>query len=169
MKWKSRSLYHNGKYRERRPRKVWWTNSWYPYINKYGILWDSQGGCDSPREGIPPHLTSIKGYLDWDPSVKTPTEALRLAIQRELRTLEARPHDHVNFSMTAHGFTQAFQSVNFQVREFLEQSLRLDTLLQSLAERGDGAELKWTSQKWLWNGSVSKITSWVTKYKRTRL
>ena len=59
------------------------------------------------------------------------TEALRLAINRELQTLQARPHDRVNFSMTAHGFTQAFQSINFQVREFLERSLRLDTLLQS--------------------------------------
>lgn len=37
--------------------------------------------------------------------------------------------------MTAHGFTQAFQSVNFEVREFLERSLRLDTLLQSLADK----------------------------------
>ena len=63
------------------------------------------------------------------------TDALRVAIQRELRTLNARPHDRVNFSMTAHGFTQAFQSVNFEVREFLERSLRLDTLLQSLAEK----------------------------------
>ena len=63
------------------------------------------------------------------------TEALRVAIQRELQTLQARPHDHVNFSMTAHGFTQAFQSVNFAVREFLERSLRLDTLLQSLADK----------------------------------
>ena len=63
------------------------------------------------------------------------TEALRVAIQRELHTLQARPHDRVNFSMTAHGFTQAFQSVNFEVREFLERSLRLDTLLQSLADK----------------------------------
>ena len=63
------------------------------------------------------------------------TDALRVAIQRELQTMNARPHDRVNFSMTAHGFTQAFQSVNFQVREFLERSLRLDTLLQSLADK----------------------------------
>ena len=63
------------------------------------------------------------------------TEALRRAIQRELQTLNARPHDRVNFSMTAHGFTQSFQSVNFEVREFLERSLRLDTLLQSLADK----------------------------------
>ena len=63
------------------------------------------------------------------------TEALRVAINQELRTLNARPHDRVNFSMTAHGFTQAFQSINFEVREFLERSLRLDTLLQSLADK----------------------------------
>ena len=63
------------------------------------------------------------------------TEALRRAIQRELQSLHVRPHDRVNFSMTAHGFTQAFQSVNFAVREFLERSLRLDALLQSLADK----------------------------------
>ena len=63
------------------------------------------------------------------------TEALRVAINRELQTMNARPHDRVNFSMTAHGFTQAFQSINFEVREFLERSLRLDTLLQSLADK----------------------------------
>ena len=55
------------------------------------------------------------------------TEALRVAINQELRTLQARPHDRVNFSMTAHGFTQAFQSVNFAVREFLERTLRVGT------------------------------------------
>ena len=63
------------------------------------------------------------------------TEALRVAIHRELQTLNAQPHDRVNFSMTAHGFTQAFQSINFAVREFLERSLRLDALLQSLANK----------------------------------
>ena len=63
------------------------------------------------------------------------TEALRVAINRELQTLQARAHDRVNFSMTAHGFTQAFQSVNFEVREFLQRSLCLDTLLQSLADK----------------------------------
>ena len=63
------------------------------------------------------------------------TEALRVAITRELQTLQARPHDRVNFSLTAHGFTQAFQSINFAVREFLECSVRLDALLQSLADK----------------------------------
>ena len=63
------------------------------------------------------------------------TEAMRVAIHRELQSLNARPHDRVNFSMTAHGFQQAFQSINFAVREFLERSLRLDALLQSLANK----------------------------------
>lgn len=63
------------------------------------------------------------------------TEALRRAIDRELERQEVRPHDRVNFSMQAHGFAVAFQSVNFEVREFLERSLRLDTLLQSLANK----------------------------------
>ena len=62
-------------------------------------------------------------------------EALRLAIDRELQSPQVRPHDRVNFSMQAHGFAVAFQSVNFEVREFLERSLRLDTLLQSLANK----------------------------------
>lgn len=33
------------------------------------------------------------------------------------------------------GFAVAFQSVNFDAREFLERSLRLDTLLQNLANK----------------------------------
>ena len=82
--------------------------------------------------------TTLEQLRDATPSDnigKALTEALRVAINQELRTLQARPHDRVNFSMTAHGFTQAFQSVNFEVREFLERSLRLDTLLQSLADK----------------------------------
>ena len=68
------------------------------------------------------------------------TEALRAAINSELERLEVRPHDRVNFSMEAHGFAVAFQSVNFEVREFLERSLRLDTLLQSLANKLNSTE-----------------------------
>lgn len=62
-------------------------------------------------------------------------EALRVAIDRELQSLQVRPYDRVNFSMQAHGSAVAFQSVNFEVREFLERSLRLDTLLQTLANK----------------------------------
>ena len=63
------------------------------------------------------------------------TEALRVAINRELQTEHVRPYDRVNFAISANGFTHAFQSVNFEVQEFLEQSLRLSTLLQTLAEK----------------------------------
>ena len=63
------------------------------------------------------------------------TEALCIAIERKLREENVRPHDRVNFSITAHGFEHAFQSINFQVREFLQRTLRIDTLLQSLAEK----------------------------------
>ena len=43
------------------------------------------------------------------------------------------PHDFVNFSVTAHGNTQAYQSINFSVGEFFARSARLDELLATLA------------------------------------
>lgn len=46
------------------------------------------------------------------------TEALQAAINSELERLAVRPHDRVNFSMQAHGFAVAFQSINFEVRVF---------------------------------------------------
>ena len=61
------------------------------------------------------------------------TDALRAAIERELRREVRHPNDFVNFSITAHGFTHAYQSINFQVGEFLARSVRLNELLQQLA------------------------------------
>jgi len=62
-------------------------------------------------------------------------DALQSAIDRELRR-QARPgYDRVNFAITAHGFEHAFQSINFTVAEFLERSLRLDQLLESIAHK----------------------------------
>jgi len=59
------------------------------------------------------------------------SEALFDVIHDELRHHpRAR---HINFSLTAHGFTHAFQSANFQVHEFLERSFRLDDMLRTLA------------------------------------
>ena len=43
--------------------------------------------------------------------------ALHAAIERELRKEDRHPNDFVNFSITAHGFTHAYQSINFTVRE----------------------------------------------------
>ena len=61
------------------------------------------------------------------------TEALYQAINRELHREDRHPNDWVNFSITAQGFEHAYQSVNFQVREFLDRSLRLHELLDNLA------------------------------------
>ena len=61
------------------------------------------------------------------------TEALHEAIDRELQAHPRPPHDFINFAITAHGFTHAYQSINFTVGEFLERSARLDELLATLA------------------------------------
>ena len=63
------------------------------------------------------------------------TEALSAAIDRELRAEGVRDHDRVNFSITAHGFAHAFQTINFNVGEFLQRTMRINTLLQSLADK----------------------------------
>ena len=63
------------------------------------------------------------------------TEALYQAINRELRREDRHPNDWVNFSITAQGFDHAYQSVNFQVREFLKRTTRLDELLDNLAAK----------------------------------
>lgn len=62
-------------------------------------------------------------------------DALHTAIDGELRRDHRPDHHFVNFSITAHGFTHAYQSINFTVGEFLKRSLRLDELLQSLANK----------------------------------
>ena len=72
-------------------------------------------------------LEQLRDVTDADNVGEALTEALSAAIDRELRAEGVRDHDRVNFSITAHGFTQAFQSVNFQVREFLERTLRVGT------------------------------------------
>ena len=61
------------------------------------------------------------------------TDALRAAIEREQRREVRHSNDFVNFSITAHGFSHAYQSINFQVGEFLARSVRLNELLQQLA------------------------------------
>ena len=61
------------------------------------------------------------------------TEALHRAIERELENHPRPNRDFVNFAITAHGFTHAYQSINFTVGEFLQRSARLDELLATLA------------------------------------
>ncbi|CAH3150480.1 unnamed protein product, partial [Porites evermanni] len=61
------------------------------------------------------------------------TEALHQAIETELDR-EQRPAYHfVNFAITAHGFTHAYQTANFTVGEFLQRIARLDEMLATLA------------------------------------
>ena len=63
------------------------------------------------------------------------TNALHTAIQTEVLREERSPHDFLNFSITAEGFTHAYQSVNFQVGEFFAKSVRLNELLEQLANK----------------------------------
>ena len=61
------------------------------------------------------------------------TEALHQAIERELDREQRPPHHFVNFAITAHGFTHAYQTANFTVGEFLQRTARLDEMLATLA------------------------------------
>ena len=50
------------------------------------------------------------------------TEALHNAIETELEREQRPAHHFVNFAITAHGFTHAYQTANFTVGEFLKLS-----------------------------------------------
>ena len=62
-------------------------------------------------------------------------EALHQAIETELSREQRPAHHFVNFSITAHGFTHAYQSANFTVGEFMQRTARLDELLATLANK----------------------------------
>ena len=61
------------------------------------------------------------------------TEALHHAIETELDREQRPAHHFVNFVITAHGFTHAYQTANFTVGEFLQRTARLDEMLATLA------------------------------------
>ena len=61
------------------------------------------------------------------------TEALHQAIETELDREQRPAHHFVNFAITAHGFTHAYQTANFTVGEFLQRTARLDEMLATLA------------------------------------
>ena len=61
------------------------------------------------------------------------TEALHHAIETELGREQRPAHHFVNFAITAHGFTHAYQTANFTVGEFLQRTARLDEMLATLA------------------------------------
>ena len=61
------------------------------------------------------------------------TEALYHAIETELDREQRPAHHFVNFAITAHGFTHAYQTASFTVGEFLQRTARLDEMLAMLA------------------------------------
>ena len=61
------------------------------------------------------------------------TKALHHAIETELYREQRPAHHFVNFAITAHGFTHAYQTANFTVGEFLQRTARLDEMLATLA------------------------------------
>ena len=61
------------------------------------------------------------------------TEALHHAIETELDREQRPAHHFVNFTITDHGFTHAYQTANFTVGEFLQRTARLDEMLATLA------------------------------------
>ena len=64
------------------------------------------------------------------------TQALRRTIERQIETDRSlTPNSTVHFTLQSRAFTHAFQSTTFTVREFEEDSERLDTYLQSLAAK----------------------------------
>ena len=63
------------------------------------------------------------------------TEALHHAIEAELDREQRPAHHFVNFSITTHGFTHAYQTTNFTVGEFLQRTARLDEMLATLASK----------------------------------
>ena len=68
------------------------------------------------------------------------TEALHQAIERELEHQQRPAHHFVNFAITAHGFTHAYQSANFTVGEFLQRAASLDDLLAQLSGKFNSNE-----------------------------
>ena len=63
------------------------------------------------------------------------TEALHQAIETELGREQRPTHHFVNFSITAHGFSHAYQTANFTVGEFLQRTARLHEMLSNLANK----------------------------------
>ena len=61
------------------------------------------------------------------------TEALHHAIEAKLDREQRPAHYFVNFAITAHGFTHAYQTANITVGEFLQRTARLDEMLATLA------------------------------------
>ena len=78
-------------------------------------------------------LLQLRDPLAGDNIGMALTEALHHAIEAELDREQRPAHHFVNFAITAHGFTHAYQTANFTVGEFLQRTARLDEMLATLA------------------------------------
>ena len=70
----------------------------------------------------------------------TLTEALHNSIKTELEREQRPAHHFVNFAITAHAFTHAYQTANFTVGEFLQRTTRLDEMLATLVGKLNSSE-----------------------------
>ena len=101
------------------------------------------------------------------------TEALHQAIETELGREQRPPYHFVNFAITAHGFTHAYQTANFTVGEFLQRTARLDEMLATLAgklnsnesfnpDRGFHVDVVFVSMPGSGSGRRKKTQSWTS-------
>ena len=69
------------------------------------------------------------------------THALERAIAQQIQNQpDIQPHHTLHFNMQAEGYTHAFQSTTFSVKEFQQGSERMQTYLQSLANKLNSGE-----------------------------
>ena len=78
-------------------------------------------------------LRQLRDPVAGDNTGMALTEALHQAIETELDREQRPAHHFVNFAITAHGFTHAYQTANFTVGEFLQRTARLDEMIATLA------------------------------------
>ena len=78
-------------------------------------------------------LRQLRDPVPGDNTGMALTEALHQAIETELGRAQRPAHHFVNFAITAHGSTHAYQTANFTVGEFLQRTARLDEMLATLA------------------------------------
>ena len=78
-------------------------------------------------------LRQLRDTMAGDSIGMALTEALHQVIEAELDREQRPAHHFVNFAITAHGFTHAYQTANFTAGEFLQRTARLDEMLATLA------------------------------------
>ena len=69
------------------------------------------------------------------------THALERTIAQQIQNQpDTQPHHTLHFNMQAEGYTHAFQSITFSVKQFQEGSKWMQTYLQSLANKLNSGE-----------------------------